>query len=127
MFWDNFRGMEATTKKKPLFGQRLAELRKAKRLTQPQLAEELGLTRDVIAYYETKAQNPTIEFIQQIADYFEVPVAELVSEMDVARKKPGPKSQVDERFERVRALPRAQQQTVIAVLDTLLETMPGSR
>lgn len=119
--------MKATTKEKPLFGQRLTELRKAKRLTQPELASELGVTRDVIAYYETKAQNPTFEFIHQVAEYFDVPVDELVRDTDIAPRKPGPKSQVDERFERVRALPRAQQQTVIAVLDGLLDTLPNRR
>ena len=40
------------------FGKRLFALRKARGLTQVQLAEALGATQRVISYYETEAELP---------------------------------------------------------------------
>ncbi len=39
------------------FGKRLAELHKAAGYTQQQLAEEIGATRRMIAYYESESQH----------------------------------------------------------------------
>ena len=38
---------------------RLAHLRKLRGLTQPQLAEELGVSLDMLIYYERRATNPS--------------------------------------------------------------------
>jgi DNA-binding XRE family transcriptional regulator len=49
------------TKEAPIFGQRLAALRRAKDLSQTQLAELLDTTRKMIDYYEREpAIRPSI-------------------------------------------------------------------
>jgi DNA-binding transcriptional regulator YiaG len=48
------------TKAAPLFGQRLSALRKARGLTQRELAEALGTTREMVDYYERRAINPAL-------------------------------------------------------------------
>jgi DNA-binding XRE family transcriptional regulator len=53
------------TKEAPIFGQRLAALRRAKGLSQTQLAELLDITRKMIDYYERRAGNPSLDFIQR--------------------------------------------------------------
>ncbi len=40
------------------FGQRLAEARREKGLTQPELGKLLGMSRERVDYYERRAKNP---------------------------------------------------------------------
>ena len=111
-----------TTKQAPLFGQRLSALRKSKGLSQAALAKALKTTREVIDYYERRAFNPTLEFIQRAALALDVSAAELLGgEPTKTRSKPGPTPQLLLRFERIRRLPRKDQEFLIKFLDTYLE------
>jgi transcriptional regulator with XRE-family HTH domain len=110
------------TKEAPPFGQRLAAVRKKHGLSQKQLAERLKTTREVIDYYERRAVNPSLAFIERAAESLEVPVAELVgSEPRLARGRPGPSPQLARRIEQIRLLPRKEQEFVMRFLDTVLE------
>ena len=110
------------TKEAPPFGRRLAALRKSKGLSQSQLAKLIGTNREMIDYYERRAVNPALQFIEQAAEALEVSVAELLgSETKAARSKPGPTPQLQLRFERIKKLPRKDQEFVIRFLDTVLE------
>ena len=110
------------TKEAPIFGQRLAALRRAKGLSQTQLAELLDTTRKMIDYYERRAGNPSLDFIQRAAEALDVSVAELLgSQPKAARGKPGPTPQLQLRFEQIRRLPRKEQEFVIRFIDTVLE------
>ena len=111
-----------TTKEAPPFGQRLAAVRKKHGLAQKQLAERLETTREIIDYYERRAVNPSLSFIERAAESLEVSVAELVgSEPRPARGRPGPSPQLARRIEQIRELPRKEQEFVIRFLDTVLE------
>ena len=111
-----------TTKEAPPFGQRLAAVRKKHGLSQKQLAERLKTTREIIDYYERRAVNPSLSFIERAAESLEVSVAELVgSEPRPARGRPGPSPQLARRIEQIRELPRKEQEFVIRFLDTVLE------
>ena len=110
------------TKEAPIFGQRLAALRRAKGLSQTQLAKLLDTTRKMIDYYERRAGNPSLDFIQRAAEALDVSVAELLgSQPKAARGKPGPTPQLQLRFEQIRRLPRKEQEFVIRFIDTVLE------
>lgn len=110
------------TKEAPPFGQRLAAVRKKQGLSQKQLAERLKTTREVIDYYERRAVNPSLAFIERAAESLEVSVAELVgSEPRTYRGKPGPLPQLARRIEQIRKLPRKEQEFVMRFLDTVLE------
>lgn len=106
----------------PLFGRRLAGLRKARGLTQAQLAEALGVKLSLVAYYERRAKNPTLEVANKIARFFDVPVSGLLDEevRRPKRQKPGPPSALEQRIERLRLLPKSQQEVVVKMLDGLL-------
>lgn len=54
------------------FGERLANLRKAKGLSQEQLAEELDLTRQTISKWELDQSTPDIDYLVQLSDFFGV-------------------------------------------------------
>lgn len=110
------------TKDAPPFGQRLSAARRAKDLSQRQLAERLGTTREVIDYYERRAKNPTLDFIERVAEALEVSPADLLGiALARARAKPGPAPRLLERFERIQRLPRKKQEMILTVLDTFLE------
>lgn len=60
------------------FGNNLIKLRKQKNITQMELAEILGVSYSTIAMYETNKRQPKMDIIVKIANYFEVPVNELI-------------------------------------------------
>lgn len=54
------------------FGERLANLRKTKGLSQEQLAEVLDLTRQTISKWELDQSTPDLEYIVKLSDFFSV-------------------------------------------------------
>lgn len=56
-----------------LFGQKLLHLRRSRRLTQAQLAQQLGeITQSYVSYLEAGRKDPSIEVALKIADLFQV-------------------------------------------------------
>ena len=110
------------TKEAPPFGKRLAAVRKKHGLSQRELAERLDTTREIIDYYERRAVNPSLSFIERAAESLDVSVAELLGdEAGITRKRPGPEPQLFRRLDQIRQLPRKEQEFVIRFLDTVLE------
>ena len=60
-------------------GQRIASLRKAKSLTQDQMAESLGVSRQAIAKWEGDVSVPDLENSRRIASLFGISMEELIS------------------------------------------------
>lgn len=119
--------MRTTDKQKSLFSKRFIELRKSRGLTQAELAEQLGIGRDQVAYYEAKAKNPTAETLNNFASFFNVSPDFFLLDDDELNSKPGPESLLDQKIKQLKALPRAQQKTVIAMLDGLLSSITTSK
>jgi len=110
------------TKDAPAFGQRLASVRKSRGWSQRQFAARLDTTREIIDYYERRAVNPSLAFMERAAEALEVTIAELLgSEAKCIRHRPGPSPQLTRRIEQIRLLPRKEQEFVIRFLDTVLE------
>ncbi len=106
----------------PIFGQRLAAARKSRGWSQTMLAGKLDTNQKVIDYYERRAANPSLAFIQRAATVLEVSTVDLVgNESHNARSRPGPPPALALRFEQIRQLPRKEQDFVIRFLDTVLE------
>jgi len=110
------------TKEAPEFGKRLAAARKAKNLSQEAFAKLLGTTRDNIAYYERKASNPSLEFIQRCIEVLDVSVADLIGvEQPQNGHKPGPPSRLQKQIEQIGHLSRSKQRFVSELLETVLQ------
>ena len=65
------------------FNQKLQELRKQKRLTQEELAEQLYVSRTAISKWESGRGYPNIESLKAIAKFFSVTLDELLSSDEV--------------------------------------------
>jgi transcriptional regulator with XRE-family HTH domain len=63
---------------RPTFSKNLIRFRKERKLTQGELAELVGLSKRMIAYYETKAVKPPVDKIGVIAKILRVSVDELL-------------------------------------------------
>ena len=60
------------------FGDLLKQLRKEKKLTQKELAEELELDQSSISNYESYKKLPDVDTMMKMAIVFDVPVQELI-------------------------------------------------
>jgi transcriptional regulator with XRE-family HTH domain len=125
----------ATKKTKPSskatsFGDRLAELRKLRGLTQVQLAEKLGSTQRAITYYENEADYPPVETIVELARILGVSTDELLG---VKVSKP-PQDVIDittnpelrnlwRKFQQVATWPEKDQNAVIRLINTVSKSV----
>lgn len=62
---------------KEFLGKRIQELRKNKKLTQPALAEKIGVDGKYISRIETGSSYPSLDTIDSLAEALEVEVKEL--------------------------------------------------
>ncbi|MBU1044738.1 MAG: helix-turn-helix domain-containing protein [Candidatus Omnitrophica bacterium] len=60
------------------FGKRLAQIRKAKGVTQAELGNKIGVSQRVIAYYEKETTYPATHLLIPIAKVLKVSVDELL-------------------------------------------------
>lgn len=54
------------------FGNRLKELRLQAGLTQKQLAEQIGITKSVVSFYELRERTPSPDVLIKLASIFHV-------------------------------------------------------
>lgn len=64
-------------------GSVIAETRKAKGITQKQLAEKLGVTDKAVSKWERGINYPDIELFKPLAEVLEIPILRLLSGEDV--------------------------------------------
>lgn len=60
------------------FGEKLQELRKARSLTQEQLAEALYVSRTAVSKWESGRGYPSIDSLRELSRFFRVPIDELI-------------------------------------------------
>lgn len=107
-------------------GQRIAALRKARGLTQVQLAEQLGVAQQTLAHYEAGRLRLLASSLVKLAELLDVPVEELAGSPRSARPgKRGPAPKIQQQLERVAALPKSEQRVIAKVLDSMLAQSSG--
>lgn len=111
------------SKKAPVFGQNLAAARRAHGMTQPQLADALGMTVKGIDYYERRAKNPNSDFVRKVAKVLKLSVSDLLGEeLPKVQRRPGPAPRLKQQIEQIQQLPKSKQKFVSELLDTVLKT-----
>ena len=109
------------SKAAPVFGQRLAAIRKDRGFSQQRFADMLETSRANVAYYERSAKNPTMDLVHRCAETLGCKVSDLIDDSaEPPKKKRGPKSELEQRFELVAKLPRSKQREILKVVDALL-------
>ena len=105
-------------------GARIAALRKARNITQVQLAEKLGISQQTLQSYECGRRRVPVSAMPAVAQHLEVSLDELfdapptTAKRGAAKRGPAPKWQ--QQIEQIATLPRAKQQVVMQMLDGLL-------
>ena len=61
------------------YGQRIAELRKKKNLTQAELGAKLNVTAQAISKWENNLSEPDLESIKMLCELFEISVDTFLS------------------------------------------------
>ena len=103
-------------------GQRIAQFRKARGLTQQQLAEILGIAQQTVAHYEGGRLRIAVALLPALTKTLEITVEELLEEAPKAAKsKRGPASTLEKQIEQISQLPRAKQKFVMEMLDTVIQ------
>jgi len=104
-------------------GQRIAVARKARDLTQQQLADELGIAQQTLAHYEAGRLRVAVALLPPLARALGVSTEHLIGE-DEARStagKRGPASRLQQQITRIQQLPRARQRFLIELIETTLQ------
>ena len=121
---------KTTPKKNDSFGQRLAELRRLRGLTQVQLAEKLGSTQRAIKYYENEADYPPVETIVELARILSVSTDELLGlkitkpTQEVVDITTDPElRRLWRKFQQVAEWPEKDQNAVIRIINTVSKSV----
>jgi len=101
-------------------GTRIAEARKALGMTQTQLANELGVSQQIVASYEVGRRRVQLALLPRLARTLAIPVEELIGE-EPQRSRRGPAPKLLQQVERIQRLPKSQQRFVMQMIDTALQ------
>src|SRR5208283_5871503 len=105
------------------FGERLQAIRKARGLTQVQLAEAAGTTQRAISYYETEAGFPPSPAVIDLARALKVTTDELLGLKPPKVERVNDDSEARrqwKRFRMVSSLPERDQKAVIRLINSLV-------
>lgn len=113
------------------FGERLVALRKARGLTQVQLAEAIGSTQRAISYYENEASYPPAPVVADLAGGLGVTIDELMGAKKSAKTAQKPMDAETRRlwkkFQQVMSLPERDQRAVMRLLNSLVAAKGNGR
>jgi transcriptional regulator with XRE-family HTH domain len=105
------------------FGERLAELRAERGITQAQLAAMIGSSQRAISAYETVAEYPPTAVVVQLAETLKVSTDELlgVRPLRAARSAEDPEvRRLWKKFQQVLALPEKDRRAVVRLVNSLV-------
>ena len=104
------------------FGARLAQLRKAAGFTQTQLADELGISRRRIAYYESESDHPPANLLADLSRVLNVSTDALLGSASVKRQaKAAMSPRLERRLKQIERLSPKPKQQLLSLIDTFVE------
>lgn len=103
-------------------GGRIATVRKARGMTQTELAERIGIIQALVSDYESGRRRLYAEMIIRIAKVLKVSTDELLGVKPARLNGEGRVSlKLGRRMQRIEALPTAKQKALLATLDVFLK------
>lgn len=109
------------TEQKESFGKRLKSLRKEAGLTQQEIAQEIGVTRRIIDYYERESKQPPAYFLIGLARAFKMSVDELLGNKILKCKAPKLRASLEKRLKQIETLNPKTKKQILQILDTFIE------
>jgi transcriptional regulator with XRE-family HTH domain len=104
------------------FGERLATLRKASGYTQVELAQDLGISQRMVAYYESPNASPPANLLPRIAAALGITIDELFGRTAKRRlAKQDGDSRLRRRLLAIEKLDLAEKRQVLQLLDAFIE------
>ncbi|MEJ2802346.1 helix-turn-helix transcriptional regulator [Comamonadaceae bacterium PP-2] len=102
-------------------GERIAQLRRARNLTQKQLAQALRVVQQTLQAYEAGTRRIPVSALPTVASTLSVTLDELFGEgQQAGRSKRGPVPKWEQQIEAISQLPKARQRFVSQMLETML-------
>lgn len=101
------------------FGKRLARLQQAAGFSQYTLADEIGISQRMVAYYEGETNHPPTHLLPALAKALGVTTDQLLG-----LEKENPRNrdfQLWRRFSKVAKLPPQKRKQIVQIVDTFLE------
>lgn len=102
-------------------GEHLARTRKDLGVTQVELADRVNLSQQLIAEYEAGRKNIPLWRLVNLAEALGIEIEALLSEQDAKPLKRGPTPKLQKQLEKISALPKEQQKSIMQVLDMALK------
>jgi len=115
--------MAISTQEREFFvalGERITHLRKARGITQAQLAQALGVSQQTVQAYEVGRRRIQVSNLPVVARTLSASLEELFGEQAQFSRKRGPVPKWHQQIEAIARLPRTQQRFVSQMLDTVL-------
>lgn len=103
------------------FGQRMARIRKAKCLTQVELAGKLGIIQVLVSDYERDKLRPYHEMISRLAKALGISSDELLGINSSKGKMGEPSLKILRRLKKIEDLPATQQKFILKTIDSLIK------
>jgi transcriptional regulator with XRE-family HTH domain len=102
------------------FGARLIELRKAAGFTQQELADEVGVSRRMIAYYEVQSEHPPTTLLPALAKALNVSTDVLLGTIPIKRTAKPRNTRLERRLKEIEKLDAKTKRQVMQLLDTFI-------
>jgi transcriptional regulator with XRE-family HTH domain len=103
------------------FGKRLTELRKRAGYTQAELAAEVGMSRRMMAYYESQGAHPPTHLLVDIARALHLTTDELLGATPIKKTAAPRNTRLQRRLEQIERLEPTEKRQVLQVLDAFIE------
>lgn len=103
------------------FGPRLAELRKAAGISQSALAQEIGISQRMMAYYESPAAHPPANLLPAIARSLGVSIDALLGVETAKRKTKAVDTRMQRRLQQLEKLDPAERRQLLQLIDAFIE------
>jgi len=102
------------------FGERLARIRKARGYSQYDLADEIGISQRMVAYYEAQTERPPAHLIPKISEILDVTADQLLGILELKDKEGAKNSRLWRKLRQVEKLPPSDRRALLKMLDALL-------
>lgn len=103
------------------FGDRLARIRKAAGFSQRDLANEIGISNRMVAYYEKQTVYPPAHLLPLLAKVLSVSTDALLGLEDAKVKRSTKDNRLWRRFQKIEQLGSREKRQIIQFLDTFIE------